>query len=120
MSLPGLLRAHRVGEKARAVGFDWPDVHGVLAKVREELAELEEALQTGEGIAEEYGDLLLSVAHVGRHIDTPPEEALREANNKFSDRFRAMEALAEAEGIALSTASAEVLDDLWERIKVGG
>jgi MazG family protein len=116
-SLPALLRAFRVGEKASAVGFDWPDVRGVLDKVREELAELEEALQTGVGIAEEYGDLLLSCASVGRHIGAPPEEALREANNRFAHRFRAMEALSESEGIDLADADDAILDALWERVK---
>ena len=82
--LPALLEAFRVGEKVSAVGFDWPGVDGVLDKVREELAELEEALQTGEGIAEEYGDLLQSCAHVGRHIGAAPEAALRKANRRFT------------------------------------
>jgi MazG family protein len=119
-SMPALLRAFRVGEKASAVGFDWPDVAGVLDKVREELAELEEALQTGVGVREEYGDLLLSTAHVGRHIGAPPEEVLREANNRFAARFRGMEALAASEGIDLAEADAQTLDDLWERIKAAG
>ena len=119
-SLPALLRAFRVGEKASAVGFDWPDVTGVLDKVREELAELEEALQTGVGVREEYGDLLLSTAHVGRHIAMPPEEVLREANNRFAARFRSMETLAASEGIELTEADAETLDALWERIKAAG
>ena len=117
--LPALLETSRMGEKVSAVGFDWSGVDGVLDKVREELAELEEALQTGEGIAEEYGDLLQSCAHVGRHIGAPPEAALRKANRRFSDRFRAMEGLAAAEGIELSTASAAALDALWERVKAG-
>ena len=117
--LPALLETVRAGEKASAVGFDWASVDGVLAKVREELTELEEALQTGEGVAAEYGDLLQSCAHVGRHIGVPPESALRQANRRFSTRFRAMEALAADEGIELSTASAHTLDSLWERIKSG-
>ena len=116
-SLPALLRAHRQGLKAGSVGFDWPDVGGVLDKVREELAELEEALRTGEGVAAEYGDLLMAVSSIGRHIGAPPEETLREANNRFADRFRAMEALAASEGIDLANADADTLDGLWERIK---
>lgn len=119
-SLPALLHAFRVGEKASAVGFDWPDVTGALDKVREELAELEEALQTGAGVREEYGDLLLSTAQVGRHIGMPPETVLREANSRFAERFRGMEALAASEGIDLADADAEMLDALWERIKAAG
>lgn len=119
-SLPALLHAFRVGEKASAVGFDWPDVTGALDKVREELAELEEALQTGAGVREEYGDLLLSTAQVGRHIGMPPETVLREANSRFAGRFRGMEALAASEGIDLAEADAEKLDALWERIKAAG
>lgn len=115
--LPALRECARVGERASAVGFDWASVDGVLDKVREELAELETALRTGEGIVEEYGDLLQSCAHVGRHIGVEPEVALHTANRRFSERFRAMEALAAAEGIELASASPGTLDGLWERIK---
>lgn len=118
-TLPALLTAYRAGEAASMIGFDWTDVHAVLAKVREELGELEEAIESGAGIVEEYGDLLQSCVHVGRHLSVQPESALLAANQRFSERFRAMEALAAAEDIELASASAATLDELWERIKAG-
>jgi MazG family protein len=119
-TLPALLRAHRQGEKASAVGFDWADPAGVLDKVREELAELEEALagQEPDAIAHEFGDLLLSMANLGRHIAVPPEAALRTANDRFSTRFGRMEELAVERGLDLGPETdPDVLDALWERAK---
>jgi ATP diphosphatase len=119
-SLPALLRAHRQGEKAAAVGFDWPDSAGPLAKIREELAELEEAIEAGEqsAIAHELGDLMLATASLGRHLNTPPEATLREANDRFSRRFSRVEALAKLEGLELTEhTDACALDRLWEQAK---
>ncbi len=118
-SLPALLRAHRVGEKLAHIGFDWPDVDGVFAKVDEERAELVEALASGDAaaITHEYGDLLLATASVGRFLRVPAEDALREANARFEGRFRALEQVASERAIPLEDAGPAVLDDLWREVK---
>jgi ATP diphosphatase len=118
-SLPALLRAHRVGEKVAHVGFDWPDLTGVLAKVDEERAELAEAIARGDraAIVHEYGDLLLACANVGRFLGVSGEDALREANARFEGRFRAVERHAAAEGVALESAGLDRLEAWWQRAK---
>lgn len=124
-ALPSLLRAHRQGEKASGVGFDWPDRRGVLAKIREELAELEEALEGTEdhpaspdpAVMHEYGDLLLATAELGRFVGVTGEEALRRANDRFANRFRAVEALAEARGQRTQDLDLDALEALWAEAK---
>lgn len=118
-SLPALLRAHRVGEKLAHIGFDWPDVAGVYAKLDEERAELIEATASGVPacITHEYGDLLLATASLGRFLKVPAEDALREANARFEGRFRALEQLADECGITLEKAGPELLDELWREVK---
>ena len=118
-SLPSLLRTHRQSEKAASVGFDWPDSAGVLDKVVEELAELREALADGEPgpIEHEYGDLLMALGSLGRHIGAAPESALRRANDRFAQRFQAMEAAAWASGRSLSDLDDAALDAMWEAAK---
>lgn len=118
-ALPALLRAHRQGEKAAATGFDWREPAGVMAKVEEELAELREAMAGGIAaeIRHELGDLLMAVASLGRHLESPPEEALREANDRFALRFGRMEAMARAQGGALEELDDAGLDRLWEAAK---
>jgi ATP diphosphatase len=118
-SLPALLRAHRVGEKVAHVGFDWPDLSGVLAKVDEERAELAEALASGDpdAIRHEYGDLLLATANLGRFLGICGEDALREANRRFEARFRLVEARAAAAGVPMEKAGLERLDAWWEEAK---
>ncbi len=117
-SLPALLRASRLGEKAAAVGFDWAAEADVLPKIREEIAELEEALAAGErgAVAAEFGDVLLSLSSLARHVGVEPEDALRGANDRFTARFRRMEELSDA---PLSTLDAAALDALWLRAKAG-
>ncbi len=121
-ALPALLRAHRVGEKLAHVGFDWPDLAGVLAKVDEERAELEAAVASGDpaAIAHEYGDLLLACANVGRFLGVSGEDALREANARFERRFRAVEGHASAAGVALEAAGLERLEAWWQQVKREG
>jgi len=119
-SLPALLRAHRQAEKAAAVGFDWKDAQGPLAKIREELGELEEALASGDkdAITHEYGDLLLAAANLGRHIGPPPEASLRAANDRFSRRFGRLEEMAQDEGLLLhENTDPAALEKLWEQAK---
>jgi MazG family protein len=118
-SLPALLTAERLGEKARRVGFDWPSIDQVLLKVREELQELEQAIAADEAThaGAELGDLLLTLASVGRHIGSSAELALRAATARFVDRFRAMERQASADGVPLEGRSAGDLDRLWRAAK---
>ena len=121
-SLPDLLMAYRLQERAAGVGFDWPDTAGPLAKVREELAEVEAELARGEPVdtlADEIGDLLFSVVNVARKAGVAPGPALDRANRKFRARFEAVEALAAERGIELHSAGLERLDELWDEVKRG-
>jgi len=119
-SFPALARAEKLGRRAAHVGFDWPDVDGVLKKVREELGEVEAAVaQAGdaarrdEGVEQEIGDLLFAVANLARQLGMSPEAALRRANEKFERRFRAIEpAITSGEAPDL-----EQMDVLWEAVK---
>jgi ATP diphosphatase len=120
-TLPPLLMAYRIQERAASVGFDWPDVAGPLAKVREELAEVESELESGEPhvdrLTEEIGDLLFAVVNLARKAGVQPGPALDRANRKFRERFEAVEALCGARGIDVDTAGLEVLDELWDEVK---
>jgi MazG family protein len=118
--LPALLAAFRLQERAAGVGFDWPDSHGPLAKVHEEVAELEaEVAGDGDGdrIREEVGDLLFAVVNLARKLGCDPRAALEQANAKFERRFRGIERLAAERGIDVHTAGLEVLDRLWDETK---
>ena len=118
-AMPALLRAHRIGEKAGHAGFDWPDVKGVIAKVHEELAEVEEAIAANETerIEAEIGDLLLATTSLARHLRIRSEDALGQATDRFSDRYRQMEVFLRAEGKDMSDLSDAEKDQLWERAK---
>jgi MazG family protein len=118
-SLPALLAAHRVGEKAARVGFDWTATADVLAKVREELAELERAVAAGDADAagEELGDVLLTLSSVGRHLGQDAEQALRGAVRRFVGRFQVMEHTSGADGVPLRDRSPEELERLWDAAK---
>ncbi len=115
LGLPALTRAAKLGKRAAGVGFDWPGPLGVLDKVREETAELEQAVESGDTpqVREELGDLLFSVAQLARHCGIDPESALREAGTKFERRFGSMEAHASARGRSLAGLSAAELEALW-------
>ena len=136
-TLPSLLMAYRLQERAASVGFDWPDPSGPAEKVREELAEVEQELASrpagprpgsgadpndpgtapGERLTDEIGDLLFAVVNLARKAGVQPATALDRANRKFRDRFDAVERLAEARGIEVATAGLEVLDGLWDEAK---
>lgn len=139
-TLPPLLKAYRLQERAASVGFDWPDVTGPLAKVREELAEVESELARlrpdcgrpraaadpntppappGDALVEEIGDLLFAVVNLARKAGVQPGPALDRTNRKFRDRFEAIERLADARGIELPGAGLEALDRLWDEVKDG-
>jgi tetrapyrrole methylase family protein/MazG family protein len=118
-SLPSLSYAHEVQKRAAKVGFDWPDVDGAIAKIAEEAAELGEATATAKpnAVRDEVGDLLFTVVNVARHLHVDPESALRAAAQKFRTRFDAVEALARARDIELTTAGLDRLDALWDEVK---
>lgn len=114
-TLPALAQALAVQKRVARVGFDWPDIDGVMDKIAEEVAELVQA-NMDEREAE-LGDLLFSIVNLGRWLKLDPETALRDANARFGQRFRAMEAMATARGTTLTKLDAEALDDLWEQAK---
>lgn len=117
--LPSLLKAFQMGQRVSLYGFDWESSLDVLGKVREELDELERALQADnrEGVAEEIGDLLFSLANFSRHVDVNPEIALRQTNDKFSQRFRYIEERLRERGEEIGKVSLAELDILWEEAK---
>lgn len=119
-SLPALLRAFRLQERAASVGFDWPDASGPIAKVREELDEVvAEVARDGSDSAlrAEVGDLLFAVVNLARKIHIDPTAALERANTKFVTRFRRMEETAAAKAIDLSTLDLTAQDQLWNEAK---
>lgn len=118
-SLPSLLGAQRMQEKAATVGFDWPATEGVVDKIDEELRELRVATKSGERahIREEVGDVLFTIVNLARRLGVDAEAALRTANAKFRERFAAMEQMAGGGATALAGRSLEDLDVLWKRAK---
>jgi MazG family protein len=123
-SLPALLKAFRMTEKAAAVGFDWRRARGVIAKLHEEVAELEAELERLEAtdvdrVRHEMGDVLFVMANLARHLGVEPETALQATNAKFKRRFQAMECLARSAGKRLADLSLSEQDDLWNRVKRG-
>jgi tetrapyrrole methylase family protein/MazG family protein/ATP diphosphatase len=119
VGLPALTRAAKLGKRAASVGFDWPDVAGVRAKVDEELDELDAAAASGdrEQVAAEIGDLMFTVANWCRHLQLDPETCLRAANTKFTTRFKAVERAVTDEGRAWQSYDAAELDALWRSAK---
>jgi len=117
-TLPGLLMAQRLQERAAGVGFDWPDASGPAAKVREELAEVE-AETSPERLDHEIGDLLFSVVNLARKVGVHPGPAMDRANARFTERFRIVERLAAERGIEMHRAPLDQLDALWEEAKTG-
>lgn len=115
-SLPALQWAWSLQRRAANVGFDWPDLDGVLDKVREELEELSNAASPEEREAE-FGDLLFTMVNAGRRMGFNPEDALRGAAGRFGARFRLMEAALRAEGRRIGELQLEELDRYWESAK---
>lgn len=120
-TLPELLMAYRLQERAAGVGFDWPDVSGPLEKVREELAEVEEELAheplSQERLSGEIGDLLFAVVNVARKAGVQPGAALERSNAKFRERFASVERIAKERGVVLGEATLDELDVIWEEVK---
>jgi MazG family protein len=117
--LPALVAAYRIQEKAGAVGFDWPDAAGPLAKVHEEIAELEREVgrDVSPALAHEVGDLLFAVVNLARHLTIDPERELRAASHRFRERFQHIERRLREQGRQPSDAALEELDVLWEEAK---
>jgi MazG family protein len=117
--LPALMRAYRLGKKANAVGFDWPDPGGVVEKIKEELGEVEEALASGdkEHFAEEIGDLLYAIVNLSRHMEVDPEAALRGTMRRFQARFALVEEGLRQEGREAKGTSLEELEERWQAAK---
>jgi nucleoside triphosphate diphosphatase len=117
LNLPALSRAAKLQKRAATVGFDWDDVQGPIAKVREELQEVEEALAAGNiaAVDEELGDLLFAVVNISRYLKLDPEQSLRRANQKFETRFAYIE---DHLGKPASQASIDEMNRLWDQAKV--
>jgi len=127
VTLPALTRAIKLQNKAAKVGFDWPSLAPVFAKLHEEIGELEAAISGaareptsadgGAQIKEEFGDLLFVMANVARHLDIDPEAALRAANGKFVRRFRYIEARLAEQGSSPERSTLSEMDELWNAAK---
>lgn len=117
--LPALLWAAKVQRKMGQLGFDWQDADGVLEKVREEMAELDQArhAQNLTAMEEEFGDLLFTLVNLARHIGVNPETALRHATHTFQKRFRTIETRLHTSGQSLEKATLAQLESLWQEVK---
>ncbi|MFQ6046746.1 MAG: nucleoside triphosphate pyrophosphohydrolase [Gemmatimonadales bacterium] len=119
--LPALLEAHRLQERAAGVGFDWPDAEGPLAKVKEEIGELEREISADgvnrNRIEQEIGDILFAMVNLARRLEVDPRPALESANARFAERFRRVETLAAERGIDVGRADLATLDKLWDEVK---
>ena len=121
VALPALMRAVRLQDKAATVGFDWNDPRAVLAKLREEIAEVEAEIdaerQSRDRLEDEVGDLLFAVANLARHLGVDPDQALRRTNAKFVRRFGSIEGALAKDGRRPADATLEEMEALWQRAK---
>jgi len=120
LNLPALTRAVKLQKRAARIGFDWPDISGVIDKITEEVGELVEAreIKTHADQVEEYGDLMFVMANLARHLKIDPEEALRSANKKFQRRFDAVEQKLADTGKSPSQSTLTEMDTLWDAVKL--
>jgi len=118
-TLPALIRARRIQEKAANVGFDWDELPPVLDKIDEEITELKEAveLKDPENIKDEMGDVLFSLVNLSRFLDINPEEALRMTISKFETRFAQVEKELKKRGKSLTDSTLEEMDEIWNTVK---
>jgi len=119
---PSLSQAYQLTQKASRVGFDWPNIEGVLKKLDEEIGELREALslRNRRRIREEIGDLLFVLANVSRFLQINPEEALKKTLEKFTSRFHYIETSLHRQGKSFRQSSLIEMDRLWEESKLKG
>ena len=122
LALPGLTRALKLQSRAAKVGFDWGDAKLVLAKIREEIDEIDAALEAGtpEAVADEIGDLLFAVVNLARHTGSDPETAVRGTNTKFERRFAFIERELAGKGSSPKASTLEEMDALWNAAKAAG
>lgn len=118
-SLPALVKANRIQDKVSGVGFDWEAPEQVFLKVKEELAELEQEIKTGnnDSIESEFGDVLFSLVNYARFLKVNPENALERTNKKFIKRFQYLESKAKAHGKSLKEMTLAEMDVYWEEAK---
>ncbi|MCE8001530.1 nucleoside triphosphate pyrophosphohydrolase [Billgrantia ethanolica] len=118
-TLPALSRAAKLSKRAARVGFDWPDATGVIAKIREELDEVEQALAEGDRrhAAEEVGDLLFAVTNLARTLKADPEQCLRDTNAKFERRFRHVERALAERGMTTRDVDLATMERHWQEAK---
>jgi len=119
-ALPALTEALKLQQRAAKVGFDWSSPEPILDKIEEEIAELREALASGDKakVADELGDLIFAVVNIGRHVDADPEMALRGTNTKFRRRFAHIETSLEKNGETLEGATLDRMEELWVQAKI--
>ncbi len=120
LALPALTRAAKITNRAARVGFDWPNAEAVLEKLDEEVAELRAELQAGdpERLKDELGDMLFVLANLARKLKLDPEACLRHANDKFTRRFNAMEAMLDRQGQGLAGTALDAMESAWQAVKV--
>ncbi len=120
-TLPSLMRAEKLQKRAAREGFDWPDIKGVMAKVYEELdevqQELDDSIQDKARLEDEIGDLFFSCINLSRHAGVDAEQSLRKANLKFERRFRALENIANSQNLQINKMTTDELEDLWREVK---
>ncbi|WP_075183198.1 nucleoside triphosphate pyrophosphohydrolase [Pantoea sp. 1.19] len=120
-ALPALMRAHKMQTRCAAVGFDWHSLGPVLDKVHEEIDEVmheaQQAVVDAQKLEEEIGDLLFATVNLSRHLGSKAEIALQKANDKFERRFRQVEALIAAQGVAMGEASLAQMEAAWQQVK---
>ena len=118
--LPSLRYAVELQKTAASVGFDWPHIDGVIAKIHEELDEVAAELDDANPnkLQEEIGDLLFAITNLARHLNVDPEQAIKQCNQKFLRRFKYIETQIAQQGKAMQTASLDELDALWDEAKI--
>tara|TARA_B000000565_G_scaffold226762_1_gene183194 strand:- start:1411 stop:2202 length:792 start_codon:yes stop_codon:yes gene_type:complete len=118
-SLPSLVKAYRIQDKVRGVGFDWDNADQVLDKVNEEMGELAHEVEKGdkERIADEFGDVLFALINYSRFLDINPDEALERTNRRFIERFKHLESSINSDGKDLGSMPLEEMEEYWQRAK---
>jgi ATP diphosphatase len=121
-SLPALIQATKIQQRAASAGFDWTEIKPVIAKINEELQEVEEAIDQNDqdSVEDEIGDLLFAVVNLARHRHVDAETALRRASVKFSKRFQYIERQLEENGLVMEDTALNELDDIWDQAKSAG
>jgi XTP/dITP diphosphohydrolase len=120
-SLPALVKAARIQEKVKGIGFEWEKREDVWGKVEEEMQELSEEVESGvsqEKIEEEFGDVMFSLINYSRFINVNPENALSKTNKKFINRFQLMETLMKDANVPIEDSNLETMDIYWEKAKI--